>query len=259
VSDLRGSRFPEDPRERKVIVVLEQSRRDSLQGIGSYERLERDGSAHILELPVQSAEADLTPVLQRLMRRDDFRSGATYLQSPFDAENYFDLDAFSQEVARRKIRITTELSRRLGASRVHITEATEESIEGRSRFRWSADAPAVPASGHIKGSSTDLDLFMRSVNIIDRFSGGEADVDAAAVWLRQNRVDEDDELQELIALRTGDNPLLSREMVVVTRHEIEAASKRVATVKAALGKVRAEWSRTTSDLAVYSFNLTIEF
>jgi hypothetical protein len=249
--------FPEDPRQRRLLVFVDEGRRAALEMSRDGQHLLRDRSAQVLEYPLSPDLLEGSDVLDAIERRGDADVGVVLALNPLAQDHYVRLDALSGEIALKKIRLTTELCRRLGATRVHVDEVVAESQNGSSR--WSAAASQTGVSGSLEWLNTELANVMRSVNVHDEFAGGEASIPDAWKLIEQHGLQHDGSLTELIDLRTGSNPLRRRVIEIVTRHEIAATQEIAVKAHAALTNLGLDRARSQDELRTYVFKLTIEF
>jgi hypothetical protein len=242
---------------RRLLVFVGPGRRDALQASLEGKTLLRDPSAEVVEYPVAPDVLEASPILTRLAGRGEIDSNAVLVLHPHVPGRFVQLAEFADVVALSKIRITTDLCRRLGASRVSVEEATVDSAAGEAK--WSVKAGNETADASVAVEQSHLEELMRSVETHDVYDGGPPNTESAWELLRTHGLEDDEEFRELIALRQGENPLRSRTIQVRTRTEVAKARGLVAKVRVALPTVGVEVETSSREMRSYFFKLTVEF
>jgi hypothetical protein len=248
---------PDPFAESRLLVFVGPGGSDALGASLEGKGLVRDPSAGVVEYPVAPDVLDASPILKRLHGRGDLDANAVLVLHPHFPGRFVQVAEFGDAVALSKIRITTDLCRRLGASRVSVEEATVDSSAGEAK--WSATAGNETADASVAVESSHLEELMRSVETHDVYDGGPPNVESARELLRAHGLEDDEEFCELIALRQGENPLRSRTIQVRTRTEVAKAKGLVAKVRVALPKVGVEVETSSREMRSYFFKLTVEF
>jgi hypothetical protein len=248
--------LPARPEERRMIVALTEGEKEALRASTEGERLRRDASVALVTIPVRQAAIDASPVLGDLERVGALERGAVLLQSPFDPNRYFPAETAAAELAATKLQVTSDLCRHLGAETVELTEVTLESRAGTARYQAKAQRGLLEAE--TEHSRTELQSFVKRVQLHDRFRGGPPDLARAHELLARSGIG-DPHLLHLVKLRGEGNPLLEREFDLSTSEEVGRANRWIAKAAAALTRFEASARTTADEIAVYELTLRVTF
>src|SRR4051794_11267050 len=106
--------FPEAVARRRLLVFVEEGQRDSLRASREGQKLLREASVRVFEVPISSELTGSSGVLERSQLDGAVEPGAVLVVHPHNPDRYLPLDLLSTETAQSKIRITTHLAAHLG-------------------------------------------------------------------------------------------------------------------------------------------------
>lgn len=208
--------LPDDPSRRRVVVALDQAEFDALQ-TGDLRELATRTDLAIVD--VTTAQASSAGLAHRLAARRLLAPGNTLLQSPFDDNAYELIQDAEDNFALDKFFALSHTCQLLGAKSLSI-KSVEDRVSDR---KWDAKGAAtILKKFRITGTASGgrVQEFVRKLDISDEFSGGDADVDAAADHLVSRNLDSDRDLWSLVQARgVKGNPFTRRELTVDLSNE----------------------------------------
>jgi hypothetical protein len=176
---------------------------------------------------IEVHEPQILLVRELLSAAGQLTEGALLIKNPYDAESYEFADSAIETFASAKYHALANVSRLLGATKVRFVEAKVEN--GKSS--WVAKALA-----HFPGGRGDVDVRREVTKKLEdhlegemAFPGSAPAVDDAMVYLRRRNLSGDQQMRDLIDLRTGSNPIRDYRMTVSGLQE--SASNFTAALK----------------------------
>lgn|GEM_PF-2494561 len=159
-------------------------------------------------------------VRELLVDSDQLVPGALLIKSPFGRMSFEHADVAIEAFASAKYLAVANVARLLGAREVHFMEAKVE-VESDS---WAADLTAkLPAFGGKAEARRELkkkvDARMTGRMV---FPGSSPSLSEATEYLNIQNLAHDDQLQKLVAMRTGENPVEEYSMRMSGTREAEA-------------------------------------
>jgi hypothetical protein len=248
--------LPSDPSRREVILVLSQVDADRLDMEDSRAIALR---SDVSVLDANAARNSGDEFTTRLARRGLVRPGITLLQSPYDENQYVELQEAADLFALDKFTAMSVLVQHLGARSLRVSAVEDE----KSSERWEANASATKSKikTQAKSAHNAAEALGRRLQLCDEYPGSTPDVASAREHLRQWRLDHDRELVSLIDARSvAANPLKRRTLSL----DLSSESERQLDLVAGLSlpgflSMKADYKRVVSTAAHYRVEYTIEY
>lgn len=247
------------PERRRSVVILDSGARRTIRRDPDLVDLLDDPETQFVSIAPEEAD-DLTELLRT---QGLLRLGTLVVQSPYNPDRYVPLDTALEEFTVEKFLLLAQLAKLLGAKKVTFEDARADSstaqASGETNVKYSAVEVGTSASRKLESS---LRQRLKGEHI---FPGGAPDVTAAKKFLADKQLAGDPQLASLIELRSGDNALLSREIIFNGTRESSgnvAAALRVRVglgAKLVLGNLAANAHQSSSGTAEVDVSTRIEF
>jgi hypothetical protein len=214
--------FPENPRNRRALVVIEQS---------VWKRLDDEPEARAL---LRSPEVTVLPsnlsarMLGVRVLGGDLNPNRVYLQNPFRPEHYVEAADAEGAFALDRQHHYLQLCQHLGAMEVEVlhVERLRTSQEESAAFGESKHGVGAKMTA---SQGIDQEL-QRSLQTKATFATPATDIAAASRMLSEYRLEGDAEFSHLIELRSAPNPLTAIE----TEYSVTSSSRSVLKLGVAL-------------------------
>jgi hypothetical protein len=239
------------PRKRRAILVLSPHELTRLEYAPQGNKLLLNDQVHLL-VPTDNLEGSLA---DKLESGGLLELGSLLIQSPYDTSDYAVLDKASSTFALAKYFHFTTLCGILGAREVVVKQIEVKTSKGNQLFRGSLDS--LYAKGNLKVESTTFDEIRNNIEIKSGFGGGQPNLEAAELHLRQYQLLSDISMKSLIDQRKGSNPIKSRELTLSLSEESRKTLKVISDLKVPTNvDLQAQLEQARKE--VYEFTLTIK-
>lgn len=247
--------FPEEPSQRKAILVLSQHDIERC----SYED---DGAAVLLNdevLPLAFPIQGDNPLARALARSGLARPGVLLLQNPHDNELYEDAMNASRRFALAKFTVFSQLCMHLGARTVSVRSMEVTMTNTKNEFAIGTGYKGV--EGKVTASFDAYERLKAEMSLEDRFDGGPADIPRAQALLRRTALSADPVARSLIEMReTSLNRLTQRTLTLDLSSETRRTIEVATSVKVPkFIKLQADYKRVATEHVDYTVKLDVLF
>src|SRR5690606_32223122 len=187
--------------------------------------------------------------------------GALLIKNPYQTASYEFADFAIETFASAKYHALAEVARLLGAKTIHFVHAKVD----HDVARWGGGATAqIPAAGGEAEVSNEVTKKLEErLEGEMMFTGSDAAPEDALACLRERNLTNDPQLQGLVEMRTGANPILQYKMTLSGTRE-SAANLTSALKIANAGPVKAvnigtSFSRTANSISSIEITTKITF
>jgi hypothetical protein len=206
------SAFPDAGYSRRIVLVLSESQIEQCHFIEGGSDLLRNPELAMLPLPVPPALAD-HPTVRRIEEADLLRPGMMLAQSPFDQDEYTNVELAAERFALDKHMLFSQVCSLLGAVRVSVHDVSVEDLE-RS-LKGGVAAAGLLRQGGVEVAAELQQRLKQELRLDDTFAGGRPDVAGARRLVQSHRLAADPTISSLVRLREENgNPLTSRRLQV---------------------------------------------
>lgn len=248
------SEWPNEPHRRKTVLVLNQQDIDAL----SY----KEGGADLLLneevyiLPYSSQQSN--PVVQELIDSGLARPGAVLIQSPFEKNTYENSKRAVELFALDKHMHFSKLCSYLGAREVTVELIELKNTEGKETVSFSGSS--LIGGGGVKAENEELASFKSQLSLYDTFPGGSPDVLAAQKLLKQTGLLSDANMRSLLALRQGQNNMLtSRKLHLNMTSEVQRNLNVLANLDLLFLSLEAGYDRHVREQTEFILTVKVDF
>lgn len=250
--------FPNNPAQRKVVVVLEEPDFDQFSYDPEGAKLLTASETHLVTFPVET-DVGSPSALRNIVRADLARPGKMLIQSPFDPDVYEDAEEAPTRFALAKHMAFARLCHLLGAKEVKVEQIELQSSRGTTTVEVKGGKPTV--TGEVRVDREVFDKFQRSMQLDDTYAGSDPDVAAAESYLLEKNLDRDPEMQSLVDLRRpGKNMLKSRTFRINLSSEGSTSLNVAAKLKVpAYVTLSANYKSTLETRAEFTLTVTVSF
>lgn len=199
-------RLPENPAQRKLLVVLDEADYELCQYDEEGRKLLLNPEVNVQQFPVTSDDQTLLS----LQREGLLRPGARLLQSPYDGQLYVDIADAEDSFAVQKYTLFSSVCMFLGATKVQVTRIMCRDRDGTVEVNIGGDRMGVQADGRVQHER--VEKLRTKISLCDEFEGGEADVEAAGTLMRTAGLMSNPNLRSLLEMaKVSNNRIKSRE------------------------------------------------
>lgn len=244
---------------RSVLVADERLYREILQGPDSVALLE-DLDAMVIPYAgnPEVNEHEASAIRDLLLASAQLVPGALLVRNPYEAAAYEFAELAIESFASAKYHALANVARLLGAREVRFVEAKVD----RNTSTWRGDAKAkIPAGGAEAEISNEVSKKLEErLEGQMKFPGSEPAPEDAVLYLRRRNLSNDQQLKDLVEMRTGANLISDYKMTLSGTRE-SAANLKSALKIANAGPVKAvEIGATFSKTAesIRSIEITTE-
>ncbi|TFB66161.1 hypothetical protein [Cryobacterium sp. Hz9] len=203
-------------------------------------------------------EQQSASIREVLLAAGQLISGALLIRNPYETASYEFAEYAIESFASAKYHALANVARLLGAREIHVVDAKVAHTVAKSGAGVKAKIPAGGAEAEIsKEVSKKLEERLEGHM---KFPGAEPAPEDALVYLRRRNLSNDQQLRDLVEMRTGANPI-SHYKVTLSGTRESAANLRSALKIANAGPVKAvdigaSFSKTAESIS--SIEITIE-
>jgi hypothetical protein len=250
--------LPEDPKERKVIVLLKE---DDIINSSDSEWI-NSSKITVLKYPFDRN----SPVYKNELYKslDDaglIEKGAILVQSPYDVDVYRDAKDIENLIhfnALRKYSIFSGFCRKLGATRISIKDFANEQINAN---RGRGGQAEYKIFGGEANASEELENKLRQeLDMEDTYPGdSNPNIEEAKKYLEDNRIWHDEVLKSLLEARTGSGKIQSKDISFSLTSESMQALKLLGGIKLAFFNANGNYENKVSTLRDLKVSLSVEF
>jgi len=217
------------PRPRSVLVADDHLYREIAQSPEHVALLE-DPEAMVVPYSArpEGNEIEVMAIRDLLVASDQLVSGALLVKDPYENDRYAFADDAVESFASAKYHHLANVARLLGAKEVRFIEARIErdaaASEGGARIK-------IPGFGAEADRSNEITKKLEDrLQGEMRFAGSEPAVEEAIEYVRRRYLANDHQIQALIDMRTGANPLHSYKMSLSATRESDANLRSAAKI-----------------------------
>ena len=240
---VKSKALPAAPAQRRVVAILPEEDIESLYDDDPSGLLHAH-QVHLIAYEPQMHDPDRYPELQGLELRGLLEPGNILVQNPYAPDEYcLQSDALNQFSLRKHFHLSA-LCKLLGAKSVSVIQVEVESEN--SSVAANIDAGGVSVSGKASVERSVAEKLSKEMQLNDKFSGGEPDVQAARDYLSRNRLLADPNLESLVDM-FSDNGNKIHERVLVFSASSEANKNLSVCGKIEMAKIRSLRSSFVSD------------
>ena len=247
--------IPEESWKRSAIVILDQHAIERCSYEADSQDLLLNEEVSVVAFPFEQSHR----IVDDLRDKGLLRPGKTLIQSPYNLEEYEDIEAAPERFALEKYMLFSEVCRRLGASRVEVKRVEAQ----RHKKKWSIETEggyrAVGAEVEVENES--LQRLKDELTLENLFEGGNPDAEYAEKLLREKRLWGDPSMKGLVQLRRGEkNQLKKHSMTINLSRESEGKMDVVSqiTVPSFLN-LKADFDRVVKNKQTYTIEVVVEF
>lgn len=247
--------LPENPAERKILVVLDEDDYRSLEYDDEGRELLVNPEVHIQKFPVSGSDK----TLQAMQREGLLRPGAMLLQSPHKGDVYADLSDAEDSFAVQKYTLFSTVCMTLGATEVCIDRIVCRDEQGETEVDVGISRPG--GRGGVDFEHERIASLQSKISLLDKFKGGEPNVEAAEELLRETGLMNEPNLRSLLEMsRVGTNRIESREFHLDLTREVRRRLEIAAglEIPAALGGALDVEHRSKEEVQ-YSVDVWVKF
>lgn len=253
--------FPDNPSNRKAVIVLPQHDIEKCAYEPGAAQLLLDEEAYVLQFPVRP-HAEGSTALRNIIDAGLARAGTILIQSPFDPDVYEEASIATQRFALAKHMHFSMLCMYLGAKEVSVEQIDLRTKTGKISIDVKGEHSKIAGvKASVKTDAEELEHFRAQMNLLDEFTGGPPDVDAAERLLRRTGLLADPNMRSLIEMRReGTNQLLTRRLVLSLSSEARSNLNVVGRLKVPpFVKLSAEYDRLVSEHQDYTLTVLVRF
>ena len=247
--------FPEDPRARRVVTVLDEHEIENCSRNGETQIL-TDQEMHVLVFPV--AEGATSLALTNILDAGLDRRNALLVQSPFDVDIYVDAADAVQDFSLAKHMLLSNFCQLLGATRVSITQmdiVTNDSVQSLK-----IEGGKLVVKGEFGIEKTVNDSLCSQLTLVDEYHGGEADLAGAEQLLRNTRLLGDSNMMSLLqSVKASNNRIKRRSLTVNLSTEANKNLKIVGRVVLPSATLALEYGSTVKQTKEYRLTVEVLF
>lgn len=250
--------FPDDPSSRKAVLVLQQHDLEKCAYEPGAAQALLDDEAYVLQFPVRP-EGEMSTALQNIIDAGLVRPGTILVQSPFDPDVYEEAFLAPQRFALAKHMHFSTLCMHLGAKEVSVEQIDLRTKTGKTSIDVKGDRHGASAQASVKAE--ELERFRAQMSLLDEFTGGPPDVDAAERLLRRTGLLADPNMRTLLEMRRdGANQLRTRKLVLSLSSEARSNLNVVGRLRVpAFVRLSAEYDRVVEEQQDYTLTVVVRF
>lgn len=191
--------LPENPAERKVLVVLDEADYDGCEYDDEGRELLLNPEVSVQQFPVESNDERLL----HLQRQGLLRPGAMLLQSPYDGDQYVDIADAEDSFAVQKYLLSSSVCMHLGAKEVRVERILVRDETGETEVNIGGDKTGGQAD--LSAGHERVEKLCSQISLVDKFEGSEPNVNAAEDLMREAALLDNPILQSLLEMAKVDN------------------------------------------------------
>lgn len=217
-----------------------------------------DDEAYVLQFPVRP-QGEMSTVLQNIIDAGLVRPGTILVQSPFDPDVYEEAFLAPQRFALAKHMHFSTLCMHLGAKEVSVEQIDLRTKTGKTSIDVKGDRHGASAQASVKAE--ELERFRAQMSLLDEFTGGPPDVDAAERLLRRTGLLADPNMRTLLEMRRdGANQLRTRKLVLSLSSEARSNLNVVGRLRVPpFVRLSAEYDRVVEEQQDYTLTVVVRF
>lgn len=252
--------FPDDPSSRKAVLVLQQHDLEKCAYEPGAAQALLDEEAYVLQFPV-CPKGEVSTALRNIIDAGLARPGTILVQSPFDSDVYEEAALAPQRFALAKHMYFSTLCMHLGAKEVCVEQIDLRTRTGKTSIDVKGDRPGAGVQASVKAEAEELERFRAQMNLLDEFTGGPPDVDAAERLLRRTGLQTDPNMRTLLEMRRdGSNQLQMRKLALSLSSEARSNLNVVGRLKVpAFVKLSSEYERVVNEQLDYTLTVVVRF
>lgn len=252
--------FPDDPNSRKAVLVLQQHDLEKCAYEPGAAQSLLDEEAYVLQFPVRT-QGGVSTALRNIIDAGLARPGTILVQSPFDPDVYEEAFLAPQRFALAKHMHFSTLCMHLGAKEVSVEQIDLRTRTGKTSIDVKGDRPGAGVQASAKAEAEELERFRAQMSLLDEFTGGPPDVDAAERLLRRTGLLADPNMRTLLEMRRdGANQLRTRKLVLSLSSEARSNLNVVGRLKVpAFVRLSAEYDRVVKEQQDYTLTIVVRF
>ena len=248
------SRFPEDPRRRRVVMVLEQHDIDKMHQDGET-AIFADPHAQVITTLETAGPADTA--LAGIIDSGLDHPGTLLVQSPFQTDVYAEGGQAAEQFALTKQTLFLNFCQLLGATRVSVTQVT--TVDGDKADTLDLEGGRFGASGSLSGKRTESEKLAARLSLLDEFEGGPPDIESAEALLRDNRLMGDQVMRSMLQARAGRNGIKRRTVTLNLSSETKNSLGVLAKLQIAPAHVSCDFKRIANERRTYELHMEVLF
>jgi len=250
--------LPEDPRERKAIILL----RDVDIVLSYNMEWIKSPNITVLEYPFDSDSSILeTELYKSLEKANLIESGAILSQSPYNLDTYADATKFEDLIysnALNKCDLFTKLCRKLGATKFSGIHFESEQNTMSNELGGNVGYKIAEASVQM---NRDLEnRLSQELKLEDTYDGDpNPNIEEAKQFLTDNHIFHDKVFTSLLEARTGSGKIKSRKISFSMISESMQSLKIIGGIKLAFFNADGSYANKIHTLKDIKISLNIEF
>lgn len=248
------SRFPEDPRRRRVVMVLEQHDIDKLHQDGDT-AIFADPHVQVITTLEQPGPEDTA--LAGIVDAGLDHAGTLLVQSPFQPDVYAEAEGAAEQFALTKQTLFLNFCQLLGATRVSVTQTT--TADGDKVETLEVEGGRLGASGSLNGKRTESAKLAARLSLLDEFEGGPPDLASAEALLQENRLIGDQVMRSMLQARAGQNTIKRRTVTLNLSSETKNCLGVLAKLQIAPARVSCDFQKVASERRAYELHMEVLF
>lgn len=247
--------FPENPSDRRALLVLEQHDIENFSRKGETQLL-TDSLTHVLACPIIEDKGN--QALSNILEAGLNRPGTILIQSPFNLDEYADAVDAIEQFALAKHMFFSNFCQLLGATRVAVTQLDIVTNGATQTMRADGGRLAISVEGSVEHSVKDH--VSSQLSLIDEYVGGDPDLEAAEKLLRSTRLSGDPNMRHLLqARKVIGNPPTRHMLTVNLSTEANKNLKVLGRLQLPAATFGGEYERALKQTKEYTLTLEVLF
>ncbi len=247
--------FPEDPSDRRALLVLEQHDIENFSRKGETQLL-TDSLTHVLACPIIEDKGN--QALSNILEAGLNRPGTILIQNPFNLDEYADAVDAIEQFALAKHMFLSNFCQLLGATKVSVTQLDIVTNGETQTIKVNGGRLDISAKGSVEQSVNDN--VCSQLSLIDEFGGGDPNLEAAEKLLRSTRLSGDPNMRSLLqARKVAGNPLTRRTLTVNLSTEANKNLKVLGRLKLPAATFGVEYESALKQTKIYTLTLEVLF
>jgi len=246
--------FPEDPRRRRAVLVLEQHEIDKLHHSGDTE-IFGDPHTHVITTLERPEPNELA--LSTIVDNGLDNAGTVLVQSPFNPDIYVDAEQAAEQFALTKQTLFLNFCQLLGATRVSVRQITSEDRDKTETLKVEGGRAEMSAS--VKGARNESERLAARLSLLDELEGGLPDLAGAEAFLREHRLGGDQVMRSLLQARSAQNAIRRRTVTLNLSTEAKNSLNVAGKLQIPTVYLSCDYKKVVAERKNYELQMEVEF
>lgn len=248
------SNFPNDPRKRRSVIVLEQHDIDKLKMNGDTAIF---AEPHTCVLSSSGEAGQFSNALSNIVNSGLDQPGLILVQSPFDPDEYVAAEEASERFMLDKQMLFLNFCQILGAKRVSVSQLVVTDGEKATTVKFDGTGQVVAAGGQVDAKVSER--LAARISLGDEFDGGPADLAKAEQFLQKHRLYGDRMMRSLLDARSEGNAIRKRVITVDLSNEARHSLSVVARLKLPAVELIFDFNKVKSERKTCELQMEVDF